>query len=275
MTLTSIAKKSSLVTICLPEGEFARPRDAETDELTAKRGMFLAECGGNGVLLDLVADRYLALDPMSTAIWKYLSDDYKVGPISTSIARDFALDYKSAEIEVVAQLRVWREWGLIVPADAPPPARLPADRPTGEPATGRVSSAELEAITCSLAHARILLIAKAWTHWSLKVAGLASTLVKLQRMASSPPRSAMFEDDVLRMLKTYRMLRLSWTDGRADCLVRSIQLARALRAIGVTTELCIGVDRFPFRAHAWLELSGRVVSETQPELQCFVVVARF
>lgn len=256
-------------------GKPTEPRDPKSDEVAPKRGMFLAECGGHGILLDLLADRYLALDSISTAIWKYLSDDHEVGVISTSIARDFALDHKSAESEVVAQLRVWREWGLVVPADAPPLAKLPVDRPVGEPATGRVPSAELKLIKCSLAHARILLIAKAWTHWSLRVAGLANTLVKLQRIASSPPRSAVLEDDVLRMLKTYRLLRLSWTDGREDCLVRSIQLARALRAIGVTTELCIGVDRFPFRAHAWLELGGRVISETEPKLQYFVVMARF
>ena len=256
-------------------GQFAAQRDAETDAMVVKPGTFLAECGGNGILLDLLADRYLALDAMSTAIWKYLSTDYKVGAISTSIAHDFALDHESAEREVVAQLCVWKEWGLVVPADAPPAAKLPTDKAKGEPATGRVSSAELAGINCSLAHAGVLLIAKAWTHWSLKVAGLANTLAKLQRMTSSPPRSAMFENDVLRMLQTYRMLRLSWTDGREDCLVRSIQLARALRVIGVTTEFCIGVDRFPFRAHAWLELGGRVVSEIQPELQCFVVIARF
>lgn len=260
----------------VPDSHANSPRHtAESRELVVRPGTFLAECSGNGILLDLVADRYLALDAMSTAIWKYLSGDHDLGAISTFIARDFALHHESADSEVAAQLRVWEEWGLLVPPDAAPTGGLPTEMPRGEVATGHVSPAELAAIKGSLAHARVLLIAKAWTHWSLKVAGLASTLVKLQQMASSPRRAVVSETDVLRMLKTYRMLRLSSTDGREDCLVRSIQLARALRFIGVATEFCIGVDRFPFRAHAWLELGGRVISETNPELQRFVVMARF
>jgi Transglutaminase-like superfamily len=47
---------------------------------------------------------------------------------------------------------------------------------------------------------------------------------------------------------------------RAQCLQRSVALARLLRAYGYPAELVIGYRLAPFFSHAWVELEGRVVN---------------
>jgi hypothetical protein len=52
------------------------------------------------------------------------------------------------------------------------------------------------------------------------------------------------------------------------CLQRSAAASRLLRNSGVAAELVIGIRPCPFRAHAWVEIAGRVVNDKpyMPEL---------
>ena len=45
------------------------------------------------------------------------------------------------------------------------------------------------------------------------------------------------------------------------CLQRSAATACLLRSHGVSAELVIGAQQMPFRAHAWVEVDGRVVND--------------
>ena len=45
------------------------------------------------------------------------------------------------------------------------------------------------------------------------------------------------------------------------CLQRSVVMVRLLRGNGIPAELVIGVQHWPFRAHAWVESSGQIVGE--------------
>lgn len=51
--------------------------------------------------------------------------------------------------------------------------------------------------------------------------------------------------------------------GADDCLPRSIALAVTLRGLGHAAEQVVGVCRFPFRAHAWVELDGSPMLESR------------
>jgi transglutaminase-like putative cysteine protease len=53
--------------------------------------------------------------------------------------------------------------------------------------------------------------------------------------------------------------------GRARCLEQSLALYVLLRRRGVPAQLRIGVQPYPFNAHAWVELSGAPLNE-QPEM---------
>lgn len=45
------------------------------------------------------------------------------------------------------------------------------------------------------------------------------------------------------------------------CLQRSAATACLLRKYGVTAHMMIGVQQLPFKAHAWVEVGGRVVND--------------
>jgi hypothetical protein len=63
-------------------------------------------------------------------------------------------------------------------------------------------------------------------------------------------------------------------DSRIDCLPRSLALHRFLRSVGIGAEHCIGVRRFPFGAHAWVEITGSVVLDSPAFVRDFHVIAR-
>lgn len=52
---------------------------------------------------------------------------------------------------------------------------------------------------------------------------------------------------------------LYWKE--ALCLQRSAATACLLKAYGVEAKMMIGAQQMPFRAHAWVEVDGRVVND--------------
>ncbi|HEX8694288.1 MAG TPA: lasso peptide biosynthesis B2 protein [Longimicrobium sp.] len=58
--------------------------------------------------------------------------------------------------------------------------------------------------------------------------------------------------------------------GRAVCLEQSLALYVLLRRRGVPAELRLGVQPFPFAAHAWVELDGEPVNEDPETVAAFL-----
>lgn len=61
---------------------------------------------------------------------------------------------------------------------------------------------------------------------------------------------------------------------RAWCLQRSATAVCLLRLRGVKALLTIGVRKFPFQAHAWVEVEGRVVNDSPGVQQEYTVLER-
>ena len=59
-----------------------------------------------------------------------------------------------------------------------------------------------------------------------------------------------------------------------QCLQRSAATVRLLRKRGIAAELVTGVQQWPFRAHAWVELAGRVVNDKPHITEGFAVIDR-
>lgn len=51
--------------------------------------------------------------------------------------------------------------------------------------------------------------------------------------------------------------------GRAQCLEQSLALFLLLRRRRIAADLRIGVQPFPFSAHAWVEHDGRAINEVE------------
>jgi hypothetical protein len=58
------------------------------------------------------------------------------------------------------------------------------------------------------------------------------------------------------------------------CLQRSAATACLLKRFGVPAQLVIGAQQMPFKAHAWVELDGRVVNDKPYTPEMYAVLDR-
>jgi hypothetical protein len=58
------------------------------------------------------------------------------------------------------------------------------------------------------------------------------------------------------------------------CLQRSAATACLLKQYGVPAQLVIGVQQIPFKAHAWVEVDGRVVNDKPYTPEMYAVLDR-
>ena len=56
-------------------------------------------------------------------------------------------------------------------------------------------------------------------------------------------------------------LAIAFYPKRVQCLQRSVVTARMLRRKGIPADLIVGFRTDPFFAHAWIEVSGRVIND--------------
>jgi hypothetical protein len=65
-----------------------------------------------------------------------------------------------------------------------------------------------------------------------------------------------------------------WYWKEALCLQRSAATACLLKHYGVRAELVIGTQQMPFKAHAWVEVEGRVVNDKPYTPEMYAVLDR-
>jgi hypothetical protein len=65
-----------------------------------------------------------------------------------------------------------------------------------------------------------------------------------------------------------------WYWKEALCLQRSAAAACLLKKFGVPAQLVIGAQQVPFRAHAWVEVDGRVVNDKPYTPEIYAVLDR-
>jgi hypothetical protein len=65
-----------------------------------------------------------------------------------------------------------------------------------------------------------------------------------------------------------------WYWKEALCLQRSAATACLLKRFGVPAQLVIGAQQIPFKAHAWVEVDGRVVNDKPYTPEMYAVLDR-
>lgn len=65
-----------------------------------------------------------------------------------------------------------------------------------------------------------------------------------------------------------------WYWKEVRCLQRSAATVCLLRKHGVQAQMVIGAERMPFKAHAWVEVDGRVVNDKPYMSQIYAVLDR-
>ena len=87
------------------------------------------------------------------------------------------------------------------------------------------------------------------------------------RRAVEVPGLAFQRRTVRRTLVAVRSATRYYFRRRLDCLPRSLAIYVLLRRQGVPATLRIGVKRFPFGAHAWVECLGEVLDDSTDDWQ--------
>jgi hypothetical protein len=65
-----------------------------------------------------------------------------------------------------------------------------------------------------------------------------------------------------------------WYWKQVSCLHRSAATTCLLRAAGIGARLAIGAQTLPFRAHAWVEVEGRIVNDKPYIAELYAVLDR-
>ena len=83
----------------------------------------------------------------------------------------------------------------------------------------------------------------------------------------------MAPDAVERICRAVDMACI-WYWKEALCLQRSAATACLLKKYGVPAQLVIGAQQMPFKAHAWVEVRGRVVNDKPYTPEMYAVLDR-
>lgn len=97
-------------------------------------------------------------------------------------------------------------------------------------------------------------------------------------LAAAPPVAGPTEDPVLAASLAWAVTRAArYGVFRPRCLVRALALQDLLARRGMASEIRVGVrrDADGFRAHAWVELAGRVLGDSPEYVRTFSAPADF
>lgn len=212
------------------------------------------------VLLDLRTASYVVLDRVATAMWQALTCHADEARRLAELAERFDAPAGVLRDDLDAFARDCLERGFLAPE--PPAAPSPAGLGRGRAARGALA---LRAWLSLLATSR-----------SIARRGFSDTYRRYSRLPC--PASGGEDVDALASRARQAFSRAEnffvLRGAPRDCLPRSLALFRFLRSVGVPAEHCIGVQRFPFEAHAWVECGGSVVHDSPTFTGCYAEIAR-
>lgn len=210
------------------------------------------------VILDLHHGHYFVLDRVASAIWSDLLSGVDSAELTGRLSHEYAVPAEHVANDIAAFVSELQSRNFLTD-QAPDRPQGMTSRPTREPS---------------------LLALRAWWHLfaashRLKRQGFGptytmySTLTRPMPVADWQPR---LERALCAFARAENFYHLK--QAPEDCLPRSLALFRFLASIGIAADHVIGVQRFPFAAHAWIECNGRVVQDDADRPRCYTEIAR-
>lgn len=89
-----------------------------------------------------------------------------------------------------------------------------------------------------------------------------------------PVKARAPEPDATERITSAIDMACIWYWKEALCLQRSAATACLLKKYGVPAQMVIGAQQIPFRAHAWVEVDGRVVNDKPYLPEMYTVLDR-
>lgn len=115
-------------------------------------------------------------------------------------------------------------------------------------------------------------------YWKLIVFGLDVTRgsfgVLYDRVRDCPVRGITPPTGTVRRVCSAVDMASIWYWREIPCLQRSAATTCLLRSYGVAAQMVVGAQQVPFKAHAWVEVDGRVVNDKPYMPQTYRVLDR-
>lgn len=214
---------------------------------------------GRIILLDLCDGEYSIFDETATFLWDLVRLCPSVDGAAAEFARNFAITPTQSRNDLIAFV--------------------------DECVSRRFLTTQIQKVRqrCTMQSVRKpMTLLHAWlclreARKSLRKRGFAQTYWEHMHLRfAGPTLSFDMDSRVENCLRVFRRAENGFSGRNADldCLPRSLALHRFLLAGGVAVDHCIGVRRFPFGAHAWVEVSGRPIYDSPEFVEGFTPLAR-
>ncbi len=234
--------------------------------LVPSRDALTGEIDGTLVVLDLRTERYYVFDAVATTMWRLLLELGERDRVVAALAERYDAGRAVLERDLDALCARLIDGGFLrrenaADADAAVPPRAALAPPTASPQR-RPSSM------------------RAWwwqarTALRLRRAGFAATYRAATELAQQPvsrDAAALLEPALRAFARAENAF--VFRNAPRDCFPRSVALFCFLRELGIPVEHRIGVNRHPFRAHAYVVLDDQVLSDHPGQQHAFTTVAR-
>ena len=237
-----------------------------TEALQLAPDIFCVGRGEEARLVDLLRGRFYAVGAVGARMIR-IAVTHGENLVASTIAREYGVPLQTASQDWTDLQQTLRAAGLLQPK------RPGIGWPPGLVAkTVRNRRASSRAMPSKLYVSLLTIVC--W--FSLRLLGWARTVRALRALhpqpATSPGRVLQGVDEVdeaVRQAATGLILN-------SECKERAIVAWHILRGrFGLPATLLVGIKRYPFQAHAWVEIEGRYISDHQERCQEFSVVARY
>ena len=221
--------------------------------------VFYEEIEGFIVILDLRTEAYYIFDPVGASMWKALLETNNNDEALYAVQNEYAVERARLQTDLETFKRRCIIYGFLQAKEPERRIETPRYFEAGQPK---------------------FLVLRAWwslfrTMRSVSAFGFARTYREYSRLPI--PKEHSDVDDLLkRSIAAFTMAENFFLMKNApkDCVPRSLALFRFLRLVGLPVEHCIGVRRFPFAAHAWVEYRGHIVQDNPSRQLAFKTLAR-
>jgi hypothetical protein len=214
---------------------------------------------GRIILMDLCDGEYLILDEAATFLWDLVCLGPTVDEATTAFAKKFGITPVQGHNDLIAFIDDCVSQRLLTTQTEP---------------IRRARTTESLRKPMTLLHAWLCLRG---ARKSLRKRGFAETYSEHMHLQFAGTQlSCDIDATIKNALRVFRYAENGFAVRNADidCLPRSLALHRFLLAGGVAVDHCIGVRRFPFGAHAWVEVSGRPIYDSPEFIEEFTLITR-
>jgi len=93
-----------------------------------------------------------------------------------------------------------------------------------------------------------------------------------QQVKAFPTRQVTADSNLTEIVASAFDIACCFYPRQAMCLQRSAVLVKMLRRHGIPARMVIGAQKLPFKAHAWVEVDGRVIHDRLATREKFLVL---